>query len=68
MNPRQRRIQQLEQQARRTHQSFQVWIGGDDDMLGPNGEVVSQAEFRERYPDAIEIGLDTDTYPHGENQ
>ncbi len=58
MNPKHRRIQQLEQQARRTHRSFEVWIGGenDDDMLGPNGEVMSVAEFERRYPDAVDIG------------
>ncbi len=64
MNLRQQRIQRLERHARRTHQSFEVWIGGenDDDMLGPNGEVMSVAEFKERYPDAINIGVINDTY------
>ncbi len=58
MNLRQRRIQQLERQARRTHQSFEVWIGGEDDdnMLGPNGEGMSVAEFERRYPGAVDIG------------
>ncbi len=58
MNLRHRRIQRLERHARRTHQSFEVWIGGedDDDMLGPNGKVMSVAEFEHLYPDAIDIG------------
>ena len=56
MNARQRRIQQLEQQAQPPYQPFEVWLGeGDDDVMGPNGEVMSLAEFREHYPDAVEI-------------
>ncbi len=58
MNPKHRRIQRLERHARRTHQSFEVWIGGanDEDMLGPNGEGMSVAEFEHLYPDAVNIG------------
>ncbi len=64
MNLRHQRIQRLERHARRTHRSFEVWIGGenDEDMLGPNGEGMSVAEFKERYPDAINIGVINDTY------
>jgi hypothetical protein len=34
-----------------------VWVGiGDDDVLGPNGEVMSLVEFEDLYPDAVDIG------------
>jgi len=57
MHTRRRRIQQLEQHAQPTHRSFEVWVGtGEDDMLGPNGEILSLAEFERRYPDAVDIG------------
>ena len=37
-------------------EGFEVWVGtGDDDMLGPNGEIMSRAEFEVRYPDAIDM-------------
>ncbi len=52
-----KRLQRAEQQAQPTHHSFEVWLSGmEDDVLGPNGEVMSLAEFRDRYPDAIDIG------------
>lgn len=69
MNAKNRRIHQLEQQAQPTHRPFEVWVGtGEDDMLGPNGEVMSLAEFRERNSDTIEIGVISDTYTAGGNQ
>ncbi len=47
----------MEQQAQPTHRSFEVWVGtGENDMLGPNGEILSLAEFDERFPDAVDIG------------
>ncbi len=52
-----KRLQRAEQQAQPTHQSFEVWLSGmDDDVLRPNGEVLSLAEFERRYTDAIDIG------------
>ncbi len=52
-----RRLAALELQQRGP-EGFEVWIGGEDgrDMLGPNGETMSQAEYAELYPDSIDIG------------
>ncbi len=36
---------------------FTLWVGtGDDDLLGPNGELLTLAEFERRYPDAVDLG------------
>ncbi len=52
-----KRLDALEAQTQPQHRAFEVWVGtGEDDMLGPDGEVISLAEFERRYPDAIDIG------------
>ncbi len=51
-----RRLHALEQQQRGP-EGFEVWVGTeDDDMLGPNGEQLSRAEFDALYREVIDIG------------
>ncbi len=50
-----RRLHALEQQQRGP-EGFEVWIGDDDAMLGPNGEQLSRAEFDALYREVIDIG------------
>ncbi len=51
-----RRLAALERQYSGP-EGFEVWVGtGDGDVLGPNGETMSQAEYAELYPDSIDIG------------
>ncbi len=47
-------------------EGFEVWIGDDDAMLGPNGETMSQAEYAELYPDSIDIGRPLEGSSHEE--
>ncbi len=50
-----KRLQVLEAQHSGP-EGFEVWIGDDDAMLGPNGEQLSRAEYAELHPDSIDIG------------
>ncbi len=44
-----------------------LWIGtGDGDVLGPNGETMSQAEYAELYLDSIDIGGPVEGSSHEE--
>ncbi len=51
-----KRLQVLEAQHSGP-EGYELWIGtGDGDVLGPNGETMSQAAYAELYPDSIDIG------------
>ena len=53
------RLQRLEQQAQPQPDGFALWVGTDDDeMLSPDGEIISAEEFARRYPDAIALSVD----------
>jgi hypothetical protein len=65
------RLARLEaQQAKPPHRTFEVWVGtGEDDLLGPNGDVMSVAEFERRYPHAMSIDdLPSTEHPHANDQ
>ncbi len=53
----QRRLEALEQQHG-DNGGYEIWLGtGEgDDLIGPNDEILSAAEFEARSPNAIDIG------------
>ncbi len=64
------RLARLEaQQATPAHCTCEVWVGtGEDDLLGPNGDILSTEEFERRYAHAHIVSLDDAPAPEAHHQ